>query len=79
VLADSEVAKTLKLMTRPGSTKLTPEGKSGNGWVILCGVHPEAPQSWRSGMTFTTSVSVDNAYAKTLVTAALSGTSLPHF
>jgi Biotin-protein ligase, N terminal len=55
------------------------EGKSGNGWVILSGVHSEAPSSWRYGMKFTTSVAVDNAYAGTLITAALSGTSLPHY
>jgi hypothetical protein len=63
----------------PDGTPAIVEGKSGNGWVILSGVHPEAPQSWRSGMTFTTTAAVDNAYAQTLVTAALSGTSLPHF
>lgn len=63
----------------PNGTPAIVEGKSGYGWIILCGVHPEAPSSWRYGMTFTTSVAVDNAYAKTLVTAALNGTSLPHF
>jgi hypothetical protein len=63
----------------PDGTPAITEGKSGNGWVILSGVHPEAPQSWRYGMTFTTSAAVDNAYAKTLVTAALNGTSLPHY
>jgi glutamine amidotransferase-like uncharacterized protein len=63
----------------PDGTPAIVEGKSGNGWIILCGVHPEAPASWRTGMTFNTSVAVDNAYAQTLVTAALNGTSLPHF
>lgn len=63
----------------PDGTPAIVEGKSGNGWVILSGVHPEAPSSWRAGMKFTTSVAVDNAYAGTLVTAALSGTSLPHY
>jgi len=63
----------------PDGTPAITEGKSGNGWVILSGVHPEAPASWRTGMTFTTSVAVDNAYAQTLVTAALNGTSLSHF
>jgi glutamine amidotransferase-like uncharacterized protein len=55
------------------------EGKAGNGWVILSGVHPEAPQSWRYGMTFTTPVATDNAYAKTLISAALNYTPLPHY
>lgn len=63
----------------PDGTPAIVEGKSGYGWVILSGVHPEAPASWRWRMTFTTSVATDNAYAKTLVTAALNGTWLPHF
>ncbi len=55
------------------------EGTCGKGWVILSGVHPEAPASWRHGMTFTTPASVDNAYAATLIAAALSRTDLPHY
>jgi hypothetical protein len=63
----------------PDGTPAIVEGKSGIGWVILSGVHPEAPASWRYGMTFTTPVAVDNAYAGTLVLAALHGTVLPHY
>jgi glutamine amidotransferase PdxT len=63
----------------PDGTPAIVENKVGSGWVILCAIHPEATQAWRTGMTFTTSVAVDNAYAKTLVTNALNGTSLPHF
>lgn len=63
----------------PDGTPATVEGYSGKGWVILCAVHPEATSSWRTGMTFTTSVAVDNAYAQTLVTDALNGISLAHF
>lgn len=63
----------------PDGTPSMVEGTSGNGWVILSGVHPEAPASWRTGMKFTTSVAADVAYAGTLVTAALNGTSLPHY
>jgi len=55
------------------------EGTSGKGWVILSGVHPEAPESWRRGMSFTTPASVANAYAGTLVQAALHGSLLPHY
>jgi glutamine amidotransferase-like uncharacterized protein len=55
------------------------EGPSGKGWVILSGVHPEAPETWRRGMNFTTPASVANAYAGTLIQAALQGTSLPHY
>lgn len=63
----------------PNGAPAIVEGKSGKGWVILLGVHPEAPASWRFGMKFTTSVAVDNAYASTLIDAALKGTSLPHY
>jgi len=55
------------------------EGKSGRGWVILSGVHAEAPATWRTGMKFKTPVATDQAYAGTLITAALAGSSLPHF
>jgi hypothetical protein len=63
----------------PNGTPAIVEGKLGAGWVILSGFHPEAPESWRYGMKFTTSAAVDNAYAGTLVNAALNGTSLPHY
>jgi hypothetical protein len=55
------------------------EGYSGAGFVVLCGVHPEATAGWRYGMTFTTPLDVDLAYAKTLLTAALNRTMLPHY
>jgi glutamine amidotransferase-like uncharacterized protein len=63
----------------PDGTPAIVEGTSGKGWVILTGVHPEAPANWRRGMTFTTPASVDNAYAATLIDAALHGTWLPHY
>ena len=63
----------------PDGTPAIVEGTSGKGWVILTGVHPEAPESWRRGLTFTTPASVDNAYAGKLIGAALHRTSLPHY
>ena len=63
----------------PDGTPAVVEGTSGIGWVILTGVHPEAPDTWRRGMTFTTPASTDNAYAVTLIEAALNRTSLPHY
>jgi glutamine amidotransferase-like uncharacterized protein len=63
----------------PDGTPAIVEGTSGKGWVILCGVHPEAPENWRRGMTFTTPANVDNAYAGMLIDAALHGTWLPHY
>ncbi len=63
----------------PDDTPAVVEGTSGNGWVILSGVHPEAPERWRAGMTFNTPANVDNDYAATLIEAALNRTSLPHY
>lgn len=62
----------------PDGTPAVAQGTSGKGWVLLSGVHPEAPDSWRRGMTFTTPASVDNTYALTLIDAALTGKQLPH-
>ncbi len=63
----------------PDGTPAVVQGKSGQGWVILTGIHSEAPESWRRGMRFTTPASVDNAYARVLIEAALNGKALPHF
>lgn len=63
----------------PDGTAAIVEGKSGNGFVVFTGVHLEAPAGWRTGMTFTTPLSVDLGYAGTLIQAALAGTPLPHF
>ena len=63
----------------PDGTAAVVEGTFGSGWVILTGVHPEAPASWRRGMDFRTSVNIDNAYAATLIRAALNRKLLPHY
>lgn len=63
----------------PDGTPAIVEGTVGSGWLILSGVHPEAPESWRRGMTFSTPASVDNAFAFTLIHAALNRVSLPHY
>jgi Biotin-protein ligase, N terminal len=63
----------------PDGTPAVVEGQSGKGFVILTGVHPEAPASWRGSMIFTTSEATDLAYAGTIFQAALSGTPLAHF
>jgi len=62
----------------PDGTPAIVEGKSGSGWVILSGIHAEAPASWRYGMNFSTSVQTDNNYAYTMIVAAMNGTSLAH-
>lgn len=63
----------------PDDTPAVVQGRFGDGWIILSGIHPEAPESWRRGMNFTTPASVDHAYAMTLVRAALDRHPLPHF
>jgi hypothetical protein len=65
----------------PDGTPAVAEGAVGNGWVVLCGVHPEAPESWRAepGMTFATPTSASHQYAASLIDAALTRNSLrPH-
>jgi glutamine amidotransferase-like uncharacterized protein len=63
----------------PDGTPAIVEGTFGSGGVILTGVHPEAPENWRRGMSFNTPASDDNAYAGMLINAALNRTSLPHY
>jgi glutamine amidotransferase-like uncharacterized protein len=63
----------------PDGTPAVAQGTFGNGWVVLSGVHPEAPENWRHGITFSTSADADHAYAATLIHAALIRTPLPHF
>jgi glutamine amidotransferase-like uncharacterized protein len=60
----------------PDGTPALVEGTYGTGWVVLVGVHPEAPESWRRGLTFQTPASVDHAFAGTLIRAALNRTPL---
>ena len=62
----------------PDGTPAVVEGMYGSGWVILSGVHPEAPADWRRGMDFRTPADTDNAYAAALIRAALNRESLPH-
>ena len=63
----------------PDGTPAIVQGTFGNGRVILTGIHPEAPESWRRGMTFTTPASADTAYAVALLHAAVDRTSLVHY
>jgi glutamine amidotransferase-like uncharacterized protein len=47
------------------------QGYVGKGWVVLSGVHAEAPERWRAKLEFDTPVEVDQAYAMELIRAAL--------
>lgn len=63
----------------PDGTPAIVQGQVGQGWVVLCGVHPEAPANWRQGMKFTAPEGVANAYAMELIDAALNQKVLPHY
>jgi glutamine amidotransferase-like uncharacterized protein len=63
----------------PDGTPAIVEGNVGDGWVILSGIHPEAPERWRRGLTFNIPASIDNAYAATLISAALNRIRLEHY
>jgi glutamine amidotransferase-like uncharacterized protein len=63
----------------PDGTPAVAQGRVGQGWVVLAGTHPEAPENWREGMTFATPASEANAYASRLIDAALRGASLSAF
>jgi glutamine amidotransferase-like uncharacterized protein len=63
----------------PDGTPAVVQGAAGSGWVVLTGIHPEAPETWRQGLKFTTPVSDDNAYAAKLIRAALEQKPLPHY
>ena len=61
----------------PDHTAAVVQGSFGGGWVVLTGVHAEAPESWRRDLAFTTPVAPSHAYAARLIDAALHRTPLP--
>ena len=63
----------------PDGTPAVTEGKCGNGFLLLTGIHAEAPEYWRSDMSFNTPAGRDNAFALTLIRAALNGVFLAHY
>lgn len=63
----------------PDGTPAVTEGNCGSGFVLLTGIHAEAPEYWRVGMVFNTPATTDNAYAAMLINAALNGKPLLHY
>ena len=55
----------------PDGTPAVAQGAYGKGFVVLSGIHPEAPEAWRRGIPFRRSVRDDNAFAGELIDAAL--------
>jgi glutamine amidotransferase-like uncharacterized protein len=62
--------------TYPDGTPALPEGPAGRGWMLLTGVHPEAPESWRKGMAFQQPVSLSRDLAARLIRSALARQSI---
>jgi glutamine amidotransferase-like uncharacterized protein len=63
----------------PDGTPATVQGKYGSGWIVLTGIHPEAPENWRKEFYFTTSMENSHNYATRLIKAAFEKTELYHF
>ncbi|MEO6599831.1 MAG: BPL-N domain-containing protein [Polyangiaceae bacterium] len=62
----------------PDRTPAVVEGTVDDGWVVLSGVHAEAPESWRRSLSFDTPRPVALAFARSLVASALNRRPLPH-
>lgn len=65
----------------PNGLAAIAEGKVGKGFVVVSGVHPEAPADWRYGMPDADAdgVTADVTYAANLIAAAYTKTMLPHY
>ena len=63
----------------PDGTAATVQGSYGSGWVILTGIHPEAPAAWRKEFNFSTTIESSHKYAARLIKAAMLKTAMPHF
>ncbi|WP_428665707.1 BPL-N domain-containing protein [Runella sp.] len=63
----------------PDGTPATVQGNYGSGWVVLTGVHPEAPEKWRKEFYFSTAIESSHNYAVGLIMAAMEKKAMPHF
>jgi glutamine amidotransferase-like uncharacterized protein len=63
----------------PDGTPATVQGSYGSGWVVLTGVHPEAPGNWRIKFHFSTSVEDSHKYATMLIKSAIQRRAMSHF
>lgn len=63
----------------PDGTPATVQGSYGSGWVVLTGVHSEAPDEWRKEFHFSTPIESSHQYAARLIKAAMEKTAMPHF
>lgn len=61
------------IATYPDGTPAAVQGKAGEGWMVLVGTHPEAPESWRRDITVRTPARDSHDFAKMVIETALYG------
>lgn len=61
----------------PDGTPAAVQGEVGSGWVVLLGIHPEAPPSWYRALRSDASTDAANAFAVAVIEAALNRRALP--
>jgi glutamine amidotransferase-like uncharacterized protein len=66
------------LAAYPDGTPAVAQGKVGAGWVILTGVHLEAPDDWYRGLAADSAATVSRGHAARVIHAAHAGQALPH-
>lgn len=57
----------------PDGTPAAVQGKAGEGWMVLVGTHPEAPESWRRHVAVRTPARDSHDFAKMVIETALNG------
>jgi glutamine amidotransferase-like uncharacterized protein len=65
------------LAAYPDGTPAIVQGRVGAGWVILTGVHLEAPDEWYRGLTADSPADVSRGHAARVIRAARDGEALP--
>lgn len=63
----------------PDGTTAIAQDRVGKGLMILSGPHPEAPSSWKSGLSDSDGTAPDQDYAYQLIQAAMKQQPLPSF
>lgn len=61
------------IATYPDGTPAAVQGNAGEGWMVLVGTHPEAPESWRRDITVRTPARDSHDFAKKVIETALYG------
>jgi len=63
----------------PDGTPATVQGSYGLGWIVLTGIHSEAPESWRKEFHFSSPIAASHQYAGRLIKSAMEKTTMGIF